>query len=71
LISQAQGIVPEEEWETFITTLRATLPSTFRITGHGAQAEEMLRIIKSSYLKNLVEVVDGQQIIAVPKSLPW
>ncbi|KAK2193840.1 hypothetical protein NP493_5g14014 [Ridgeia piscesae] len=68
---KAQGIVPEEEWETFITTLRATLPSTFRITGHGAQAEEMLRIIKSSYLKNLVEVVDGQQIIAVPKSLPW
>lgn len=71
LILQAQGIVPEDEWEKFMTTLKATLPSTFRITGHGGQAEEMLRIIKSSYLKNLVEVVEGQQITAAPKILPW
>ncbi|KAI0240420.1 RNA cytosine-C(5)-methyltransferase NSUN2 [Lamellibrachia satsuma] len=68
---KAQGIVPEDEWEKFMTTLKATLPSTFRITGHGGQAEEMLRIIKSSYLKNLVEVVEGQQITAAPKILPW
>jgi len=30
---QAQGIVPEAEWEEFIKAMRAPLPATFRITG--------------------------------------
>ena len=71
LILQAQGIVPEDEWDEFMTSLKATLPSTFRITGHGAHAKEMLRIVKSDHISNLVEVVEGEEVIAAPKVLPW
>ena len=36
LIIQAQGIVPEDEWEAFMTSLKADLPTTFRVTGSRA-----------------------------------
>ena len=31
--SQASGLIPEDEWESFWETMRTELPSTFRITG--------------------------------------
>lgn len=30
---QAQKIIPEDEWETFMDSLRRPLPTTFRIAG--------------------------------------
>ena len=30
---KAQNIVPEQEWENFMMSMRSGLPSTFRITG--------------------------------------
>ena len=30
---QALHIVPESEWEAFMTAMRSSLPTTFRITG--------------------------------------
>ena len=32
-IFKAQKVVPEEEWDEFMSALRRELPSTFRITG--------------------------------------
>ena len=33
LCFQMQNIVPEEDWDSFMKTLRTDLPTTFRITG--------------------------------------
>lgn len=30
---QLQEIVPEDEWDAFVTALKTDLPTTFRITG--------------------------------------
>lgn len=39
---KAQGIVPEEEWDAFMASLRAPLPSSFRIcagTGYAVRGQ--------------------------------
>ena len=36
-VMQKQRIVPEEEWDAFIMTLRKPLPTTFRINGRYVQ----------------------------------
>ena len=41
LIMVVQGIVPEEEWDAFITQLRTPLPTTFRINGRGKFAADL------------------------------
>ena len=38
---QAQRIVSEAEWDTFIGTLRAPIPTTFRVAGHGTIAKHV------------------------------
>ena len=38
---KAQKIVPEGEWEEFMTSLRTALPLTFRINGSGKFATDM------------------------------
>jgi len=30
---QAQNIIPEDEWESFMDALRTPLPTTFRVAG--------------------------------------
>lgn len=48
------GIVPDEEWDTFLQTMRKPLPATFRITGSRNQAQELLKIIKGKYFDNII-----------------
>lgn len=45
---KAQGIVPAEEWDTFIEWLRKPLPMTFRINGSGHQAAAIRDKLKVS-----------------------
>ncbi|XP_065064301.1 RNA cytosine-C(5)-methyltransferase NSUN2-like isoform X2 [Rhopilema esculentum] len=47
---KGQEMLPEHEWEEFMTALRRELPSTFRITGNKSHAQELLRIIKSEFV---------------------
>lgn len=44
-----QGIVPEGEWDAFMTTLRKPLPVTFRINGRGRFAEALRLSIESKW----------------------
>ncbi|KAL4234994.1 tRNA (cytosine(34)-C(5))-methyltransferase [Mactra antiquata] len=67
---QGIGIVPEEEWDTFMTSLRKPLPTTFRITGSRNQAQELLKIIKGQYFSKFMSRGDGHPTLE-PKSLPW
>ncbi|XP_060569346.1 RNA cytosine-C(5)-methyltransferase NSUN2-like [Ruditapes philippinarum] len=64
------GIVPEDEWEIFLETMRHQLPTTFRITGSRDQAEELLKIIKGQYFSKFISRDDGTPKLE-PKSLPW
>jgi tRNA (cytosine34-C5)-methyltransferase len=68
---QGQAIVLPEDWDEFMETLRQPLPSTFRITGFRSHATELLRIIKSDYLHEIVNIeIDGRRIQPT-KCLPW
>ncbi|CAG5135280.1 unnamed protein product [Candidula unifasciata] len=65
------GIVPEGEWDEFYSTLKKTLPVTFRITGYKSQSEELLNNITGKFFSNILDVkVDGEEV-PPPKSLPW
>ncbi|GIX74820.1 hypothetical protein CDAR_73862 [Caerostris darwini] len=66
-----QGITPSEEWESFMKTMRETLPATFRITGTGGQAKALLSIIKGKYFQDLMKIKDVTDSSYKPFSLPW
>ncbi len=65
VIQQAQKIVPEDEWASFISHLKEPLPATFRITPYRSQAKTVLKIIQGEYFKDLTE--EAMQ----PTCLPW
>ncbi|XP_029175579.1 tRNA (cytosine(34)-C(5))-methyltransferase [Nylanderia fulva] len=51
---KTQGIVPEDKWDAFISTMRTNLPVAFRITGSKAEAKALLEIIKSDFFKGIL-----------------
>ncbi|KAG5326419.1 NSUN2 methyltransferase, partial [Pseudoatta argentina] len=51
---KTQGIVPEDKWDAFISTIRTNLPVAFRITGSKAEAKALLEIIKSDFFKEIL-----------------
>lgn len=69
---QKQKIVPEEEWETFIATLRKPLATTFRINGSGQFAHEIRDQMQRDFfdqLKSGVEVDGG--VVEPVRALAW
>eukprot|EP00794_Sanderia_malayensis_P018755 gene18755-20646_t len=72
-----QNILPESEWEEFSLSLRRDLPSTFRITGTRSHAEDLLRALKESHVKELEEITDSDEqpslmpIKWYPNELAW
>ncbi|XP_073443970.1 RNA cytosine C(5)-methyltransferase NSUN2 [Dendrobates tinctorius] len=68
---QELQIVPEGEWEQFMSAMREPLPATIRITGYKSHAKEILHCLKEKYFKELQNIeVDGQKIEA-PQPLNW
>lgn len=66
---KAQKIVPEGEWDVFMSTLAITLPSAFRITSDSVGHANALRnIIESDQFAELVKGHDGSCSL---KCLPW
>ncbi|XP_022108755.1 tRNA (cytosine(34)-C(5))-methyltransferase-like [Acanthaster planci] len=66
-----QGVIPGEDWDKFMTTLRDELPVTFRITGYRSHAQHMLSYLKGHYISALVDkTVDGE-VLERPKPMPW
>ncbi|EZA61105.1 hypothetical protein DMN91_005024 [Ooceraea biroi] len=51
---KTQGIVPEDRWDAFLSTMRTNLPVAFRITGSKAEAKALLEIIKSDFFKEIL-----------------
>ncbi|KZV87731.1 S-adenosyl-L-methionine-dependent methyltransferase [Exidia glandulosa HHB12029] len=66
-----QGIVPDDEWETFSKTAATPLPVTFRLAGSRIIGQEINNIIREVHIPALSGmVVDGVQV-EPPKVIPW
>ncbi|KAK4046359.1 hypothetical protein OIV83_006140 [Microbotryomycetes sp. JL201] len=63
---KAQNIVPDEEWEQLMATLREPLPTTFRITG--SREQQMIKDVFVPYLTGIE--YEGVPLEA-PKPLEW
>ncbi|KAG8216542.1 S-adenosyl-L-methionine-dependent methyltransferase [Butyriboletus roseoflavus] len=68
---QAQKIIPEDEWETFMDTLRRPLPTTFRIAGSRQIAQTLGNMIKDTYVPMLHNVIFEEEVIPPPAQIPW
>ncbi|XP_071785595.1 RNA cytosine-C(5)-methyltransferase NSUN2-like [Asterias amurensis] len=67
-----QNIVPEEEWDNFMSTLKEELPVTFRITGYRSHAQQMLTYLKGHYIGEMMEqTVEEGDTLVQPTSMPW
>ena len=70
-----QGIVLEEEWEEWLSTLQRRLPVTFRLSSINGLHRRLLQSLQSdefglAALQGVVEV-DGRPLPAPPSALPW
>lgn len=54
---KAQGVVPDDEWDEFLTALRRPLPVTFRINGRGRFAEALRKTIELKWAQAKVVLV--------------
>jgi len=63
--TKPKKIVPEGEWDSFLSHMKEPLPVSFRVSGHRTQAKAVLKIIEGKYFKDLVG--EGGQ----PQCLPW
>ncbi|KAI9596681.1 S-adenosyl-L-methionine-dependent methyltransferase [Syncephalis fuscata] len=66
-----QNVVPEEEWESFLTYLRTELPTTFRVTGTRKVATELNENIKKKYIPILTNITIDDKPVEAPTNLPW
>ncbi|KAM7276664.1 hypothetical protein ACFE04_018530 [Oxalis oulophora] len=66
-----QGIVTEEEWDTFMDFLRKPLPAAFRINASSQFCSDIRLQLENDFSKSLQgEVIDGDEIEPI-RPLPW
>ncbi|KAI5845827.1 S-adenosyl-L-methionine-dependent methyltransferase [Morchella snyderi] len=65
------GLIPEEEWEEFWSTLKRTLPTTFRFTGSKGNALNVLKTLQEIHVPHLSGIIWEDQPVAPPTPLPW
>ena len=68
---RGQGIVPDEEWDTFIESMRTPLPTTFRITSGKPTARQLLDAMNKIYLPFLSNVQFEGEKVTPPRQLEW
>ncbi|KZS97039.1 S-adenosyl-L-methionine-dependent methyltransferase [Sistotremastrum niveocremeum HHB9708] len=68
---KTQDIVPEDEWDTLMQSLRAPLPTTFRMAGSRSIAHTLNTIIKDSLIPGLEGVEFDGEIAQKPEQIPW
>ncbi|KAK9821102.1 hypothetical protein WJX81_004428 [Elliptochloris bilobata] len=70
---KAQNIVPQGEWDAFLTLLRTPLPTSFRINGSGKFAAGLRDHLENDFFSQFGSgplVVDGEEL-APPRALEW
>ncbi|KAJ7322827.1 S-adenosyl-L-methionine-dependent methyltransferase [Mycena albidolilacea] len=68
---QTQKIVPEDEWDAFMESMRAPLPTTFRVAGSRQTAQSLNATLRDKHVPALNNVVFEDQSIPPPVQIPW
>ncbi|KAI0634105.1 cytosine-5--methyltransferase [Trametes polyzona] len=68
---KAQNILPEDEWEPFLETMRNPLPTTFRVAGSRQAARLLNDTIKDVHVPHLAGVVFEGEAVSPPQQIPW
>ncbi|KAJ7125879.1 S-adenosyl-L-methionine-dependent methyltransferase [Mycena filopes] len=68
---QAQKIVPEDEWEVLLDSLRTPLPTTFRVAGSRQTAQSLNATVRDTHVPGLSNVVFEEQPLPPPVQIPW
>ncbi|KAJ7021378.1 cytosine-5--methyltransferase [Mycena alexandri] len=68
---QTQKIVPEEEWDVLLESLRTPLPTTFRVAGSRQTAQSLNATVRDTHVPTLSNVVFEEQPIPPPVQIPW
>uniref|UniRef100_A0A915AC98 tRNA (cytosine(34)-C(5))-methyltransferase n=1 Tax=Parascaris univalens TaxID=6257 RepID=A0A915AC98_PARUN len=64
-----QGLIAEDEWESFISSLRDELPTSFRVQRCNKEAEALISLMTERYFGAMREQNDEE--VHVPEPLPW
>ncbi|PCH44057.1 S-adenosyl-L-methionine-dependent methyltransferase [Wolfiporia cocos MD-104 SS10] len=68
---KAQNILPDEEWEPFLETMRSPLPTTFRVAGSRQIARLLSDTIKNTHVPHLAGVVFEGEAVSPPSQISW
>ena len=69
---KAQNIVPESEWDAFMSALKDPLPSAFRVNGASIFAEKIKTELAGKFrFDREVHVREGVSRDVSPQQLPW
>ncbi|XP_020675074.2 tRNA (cytosine(34)-C(5))-methyltransferase [Dendrobium catenatum] len=68
---KGQVIVPEEEWEEFISLLRKPLPAAFRINASGQFFKDIRLQLENEFMKSLDTETSNDYEIEAIRPLPW
>ncbi|VDM24473.1 unnamed protein product, partial [Toxocara canis] len=64
-----QGLIPEHEWDSFVSSLREELPTSFRVQGCNKEAETLMKLMDERYFGAMRTCDDAE--ICPPERLPW
>ncbi|KAK0472690.1 S-adenosyl-L-methionine-dependent methyltransferase, partial [Armillaria luteobubalina] len=64
-------VVPDDEWDLFVETLRQHLPTTFRVAGSRETAHTLNSMVKDLHVPTLSNVTFEGQSIPPPVQIPW
>ncbi|KAJ7442499.1 S-adenosyl-L-methionine-dependent methyltransferase [Mycena galericulata] len=68
---RTQKIVPDDEWEPLLESLRTPLPTTFRVAGSRQTAESLNATLRDTHVPTLSNVVFEEQPVPPPVQIPW
>ncbi|PFH50485.1 hypothetical protein AMATHDRAFT_144951 [Amanita thiersii Skay4041] len=68
---QAQKILPDDEWDTFLSAMRQHLPTTFRLAGNRQTARALNSVIQDVHVPTLSNIEFEGQRIQPPAQIPW
>jgi multisite-specific tRNA:(cytosine-C5)-methyltransferase len=68
---QEQGIIPDEEWDEFISILKKPLPAAFRINSSGQFSDDILSQLENEFLASLNAEDVGGNVVEHIRPLPW
>ncbi|KZT61661.1 S-adenosyl-L-methionine-dependent methyltransferase [Calocera cornea HHB12733] len=68
---EKQKIMKPEEWEAFMASMLSPLPTSFRVTGSRATAQELNEYIKMHHLPSLTGISFEGQTVDPPKQISW